>query len=165
MDRLVLRLINIARPEQADLVVVIIDRAGDTFKGEFDDAVFEQMKSSGAEATAVERARETLLQMDYRDAAQLVREGRSEEAIDLFTRIRAETRVPALAETIDRQLEKLSITGNYEAYFELYNRAAEAINRADKAAARPLLDELATLAEAPWQKRQVGKLEKALAQY
>lgn len=151
-------------PDRADLALNLLlahARRGERAPA---DAVFSDLVETGADAGTLGRAREILLQMDYRDAARMVSRGQAEEAIALFARIQAETKNEALRETIEQQLEKLSIVGDYRDFFELYNQAAEAINSGQKERAQELVDRLAQGALEPWQLGQVKRLKRGLAQ-
>ncbi|MEO1368438.1 MAG: tetratricopeptide repeat protein, partial [Acidobacteriota bacterium] len=114
-------------PEATDAGVAAIRRALDFFPQRTDlalnlllaharrgeraeaDATWDGMVAAGAEPATLGRAREILLQMDYREAVRLVRGGDSEEAVALFGRVQAETRDEALRQLVEEQLKKLSI--------------------------------------------------------
>ena len=150
-------------PERADLGLNLLlshARRGERTEA---DAVFEGLKTNGTDAGTLGRAQEILLQMDYREAAQLVRKGKADDAIALFAHIQTTTQDPGLKQKAEEQLEKLSMVGDYRGFIDLYNQAAEAVNTGDSAKAQELVNQLSAKAEQPWQQGQVKKLRRALA--
>ncbi|MEM1178821.1 MAG: tetratricopeptide repeat protein [Acidobacteriota bacterium] len=168
--------------EATDAGVVAIRRAMDFFpnrsdlalnlllaharRGERDeaDALVERMRGGRFELAALNRASEVLLQMDYREAVGLVRRGDTDKAIELFGQVQARSQNPGLRATVAEQLKKLSIAGDYEAFFTLYNEAAAAINSGDTALATSLIDRIDSRYDQAWQKSQVERLRGYLAQ-
>ena len=149
-------------PARADLALNLLLAHARRDERAAAEEVYEAMVHAGIDAATLGRAQEIHLQMDYREAARLVRKGSTEEAIALFVRIQTETQNPALNEQVQQQLDKLSIVGDYRGFIDLYNQAARAINAGETETARDRVETLAAQASQDWQKGQVQKLRRSL---
>ena len=149
-------------PHRSDLALNLLLAHARRGEREQAEAIFLDMAQLGMDSAILSRGQEIFLQMDYRQAATLVRRGETEEAVDLFLKIRQETTNSAFQAQIDQQLEKLSSVGDYRVFIDLYNQCVGALQQGNHTDARRYLDDLASKAQAPWQKRQVDKLRQAL---
>ncbi|MEM9556730.1 MAG: hypothetical protein AAGC60_20895 [Acidobacteriota bacterium] len=149
-------------PEQSDLALNLLlahARRGERAEA---DAVMKRLESSATDSMVLGRAAEILLQMDYGEAVRKARNGQTNEAITLFARIQSETHDPALKETVEQQLEKLSNVKGLRDFFDLYDQAAAAINTGKLSKAQELVGRLSERARQPWQRKQVDKLRHIL---
>ncbi|MEE8524957.1 MAG: hypothetical protein V3T72_13565, partial [Thermoanaerobaculia bacterium] len=123
-----------ARVDVAFNLLLAYARVGDRVGA---DAAVAKMRRLGADEATLARSREVLLQMDYRDANRLVRDGRLDDAIAVFARIQAETANPALQRQAAERLEKLEPAAQHNRFGALYNQAANLLKegRNDEAAA------------------------------
>ncbi|MEM8995872.1 MAG: tetratricopeptide repeat protein, partial [Acidobacteriota bacterium] len=150
-------------PERTDLALNLLLAHARRGEREGADAVWGGLVAARAEPATLDRAREILLQMDYREAVRLVRGGEGEEAVALFGRVQTETRDAGLRQLVEEQLKKLSIAGDYAAFFELYNEAADAINAGERGRATSLIESMATRFDQSWQQSQIRRLRIYLA--
>ncbi len=112
----------------------------------------------GADAATLERSREVLLTMDFREAVRLVRQENVDDAIALFARIRAESRDPALQERAAAELEKFESTVQARRFGELYKQAVRLLSAGETESGAAVLDEMGAIARPGRQQEAVAKL-------
>ncbi len=114
-----------ARSDIAFNLLLAYARAGDRQGAQ--SAVDKLQRLGGDEAT-LRRAAEILLQMDYLEAARMVRGDRLDEAIDMFARIQALSRDPSLQQQAAKQLEKLEPAAQRDRFWDLYNETVQLLH-------------------------------------
>ena len=100
------------------------------------DRLYQRLEWMGASASDLGRAREILLQMDYREANRLVRkENRLDDAIALFTRIQASSQDPNLRQRAAERVEKFAQAQAQNQFNQLFLETWRAVDEALAAAA------------------------------
>lgn len=85
------------------------------------DSLYQRLEWMGASPSDLGRAREILLQMDYREANRLVRkENRLDDAIALFTRIQAASQDPNLRQRAAERIEKFAKAQSQNRFNQLF---------------------------------------------
>ncbi len=125
------------------------------------DAIVARLRLLGADAATLERSREVILTMDFRDAVRLVRQERVDDAIALFARIRAESRDPALQERAAAELEKFESTLQARRFSELYYQAVGLLSAGETESVAAVLAEMEQIARPGRQRQEIEKLRQA----
>ncbi len=125
------------------------------------DALAARLRYLGADAATLERSREVILTMDFREAVRLVRRERVADAIALFARIRAESRDPALQERASTELEKFESTLQARRFSELYREAVRLLSTGETESAAAILARMDEIAQPGCQREEVEKLRQA----
>ncbi len=127
------------------------------------DAIAARLRVLGADAATLERSREVLLTMDFREAVRLVRHERVDDAIAIFARIQAESRDPALQERAAAELEKFESTLQARRFSDLYQEAVRRLAAGETDAAVAVLGKMEEIARSGRQREEVEKLRQAAA--
>ncbi len=125
------------------------------------DSIVERLRLLGADAATIERSREVILTMDFREAVRLVEKKHVDDAIALFAHIRAESRDPALQERAAAELEKFESTLQARRFGELYLEAVRMLAAGETESAATILGEMAEIARPGKQRQEVEKLRQA----
>jgi Tfp pilus assembly protein PilF len=122
----------------------------------------DKLHSLGVDEATLGRAAEMLLQMDYRVAAQRVREKKLDDAIAIFARIRAETSDPALRQQVAEQLEKLEPKMQRDRFWELYNETVQLLHADRVEEAVTVVGKLLEVAKPGLQQKEARSLSQAV---
>jgi len=111
-----------ARPDLIYNLLIARARTGD--RAGVTEAV-EQLRTAGAGDDLVDRGREMELQLLLREAGQLARAERLDDAVALLAVVKAETSNPSVAEQADGLLDLLTQAAEHNRFVEAYARAVE----------------------------------------
>ena len=125
------------------------------------DAIVARLRLLGADAATLERSREVILTMDFREAVGLVRQEHVDDAIALFARIQAESRDPALQERASVELEKFESTLQARRFSELYQEAVRLLSAGETKSATAVLGKMEEIARPGRQREAIEKLQQA----
>ncbi len=130
-------------PGRADIVFnLLLAQAG---LGRFDavDRLIERLVGLGADEVTLARARETRIQMMYRQAASLVRETRLDEALPLLTRVITETTNPNLRASVEKLIPQLLPVARHNRFAKGFLEALDLYRAGAVTEARDALEALA----------------------
>lgn len=125
------------------------------------ELVVEKLKRLEAPAATLARARETLVQMAYREAAALVRETRLEEALPLLARVLAETTDPELRESVETLVPKLIPVAQHNAFAARYLEALDLLRQGARDASLEGIEALESEATSERQREALAVLRAA----
>ncbi len=119
------------------------------------DEVYAGLRRTTTDPTSLSRARQVLLQMDYRQANRLAAAERLDDAVALLAQVRAHSTDPALAQRAAQLLLSLARTAQQNRFAESYQEAHRLIQGGQREAASAALLELAS-------KARPGKQQEAI---
>jgi tetratricopeptide (TPR) repeat protein len=149
-------------PQRTDVALNLLLAYARTGDRPAAQALFKRLQASEADAAAVARARELMLQMDFRQAAGLMSEQKVAEAQAILARIQAQTTDPTMRQRAGEEIARLSEATQKRRFAELYNEAVRLWNVGRRDAAIAKVGELAALAEPGQQTEVVAALRRKL---
>lgn len=168
------------QPEASQKAVEVLEKAADLLPARSDVAfnlllayaragdrqgaagTVDKLRGLGVEEATLGRAAEMLLQMDYREAAQRVRDKKLDDAIAVFARIQAETNDPALRQQVAEQLEKLEPKMQRDRFWELYNETVQLLHADRVEEAVAVVGRLLEVAKPGLQQKEARDLSQAV---
>lgn len=148
-----------SRTDVAFNLLLAYARAGERAQVE---ATRQRLDLLEADAATLDRAREVLLQLDFREATELMRQQRMDDAVAVFAYVQATTHDPALAARAAEYLDTAANASRHNRFVEPYNRAVRLLEAGDLAAAAAVIDELAATALPGRQADAVARLREWL---
>ncbi|HEX9736277.1 MAG TPA: tetratricopeptide repeat protein [Thermoanaerobaculia bacterium] len=151
-------------PRRADVafnLLLAYARAGDRGQAE---ATRQRLDLLQADAAILARAREIVLQLEFREGTELMRQDRLDDAVAVLAHVQASTRDPDLAERAAEYLGTAAKASRHNRFVEPYNRAVRLLEAGDLEAAVAAIEELAADARPGRQAEAVASLRERLAE-
>jgi len=145
-------------PGRQDIAMNLLLAYAKSDQREQADEVYAGLRRTAADPTSLSRARQVLLQMDYRQANRMAAANQLDDAVALLAQVRAHTSDPALAERAAQLLSTLARTAQHNRFAKGYEEAHELIQEGQLKAASAALLKLASEARPGSQKEAINAL-------